>query len=573
MNLFTELKRRNVFKVGIAYAVVGWVLAQGASIFLPNFGAPAWVMPVFLGVMIAGFPIAVVFAWAFEMTPEGVKRSDAAPTKVKTATDPEVKTLVALSTAPSIAVLPFVDMSPAKDQEYFSDGLSEELLNRLVAFKGLRVIGRTSSFAFKGKNEDLRIIGETLGVNHILEGSVRKSGDHLRITAQLINPADGSHLWSKTYDRTLVDIFAIQDEISRAVADSLAVTMGVAAGERESFTRSIEAYEAYLLGLPYIRKMTAENIARGIEHLRRSVEIDPKFGAAWARLAEGYALGSQTGSSKAEEWRQKSAQANERLQAVAPNSVVAAITGARAGANRREWSEAERTLKRVQTPDSVADIAWITEYGRFVLSVGRVREAVGYLESARLADPLSPLVALFLCEAYADSGDIGAAFEESDRGRTLEGMQPLLAGTALLVALGTGDREIIETRAHTIADTDPATGALNSEMARLVGDEQALRLALRSAWSDPANQFGFRALAIAHWAAFAGDSDLALDALRRQMTLLTVYALWRPVMRDVRRHPDTKGLLRDLGLVDYWRESGKWGDFCRPVGDDDFECE
>ncbi len=295
-------------RVAIAYLVMAWLLVQLVNNIVTPLHLPDWTPTLVIVLLGVGFPIAIIVAWAFEMTPQGVKRTSR-ETAVKAVEAPPATEAApppaAVAEMPSIAVLPFVDMSPDKDQEYFSDGLTEELLNRLVTFKGLRVIGRTSAFAFKGKNEDLRTIGETLGVNHILEGSVRKSGNHLRITAQLINPADGSHFWSKTFDRDLTDIFEIQDEISRAVAEALAVTMGVAAGEDEGFTRNIEAYEEYLKGKALVDATTLRDIPRGIEHLLRATEIDPTFAAPWASLSQAYTLGAQTGTSKAAEWRRK----------------------------------------------------------------------------------------------------------------------------------------------------------------------------------------------------------------------------------------------------------------------------
>ncbi len=464
-------------------------------------------------------------------------------------------------------------MSPDQDQEYFSDGLTEELLNRLVPFKGLRVIGRTSSFAFKGKNLDLRTIGETLGVNHILEGSVRKSGDRLRITTQLIDPADGSHLWSKTYDRDLTDIFAIQDEISRSVADALAVTMGIAASQQEGFTRSIEAYEEYLKGKALIDTTTAENMPRGIEHLLRATEIDPKFAAPWAGLSQAYALGSQTGSSRAAEWVKKAFEANDRLQKLAPNSPNAAFLDSRMLANLGRWSEAEQRLNPPQDSKLEQDGVLSGQYGRFLVTVGRVREGIGYLERGRRADPLAPIFAVFLGEAYADSGNLSAALEEFDRGSKLGGLKPLMVGSALLVALATGDVGMIQKRAQASAEVDTSAGALNARLGSLARDKTALRTALREAWSDPANQRGFLCSVITHWAAYAGDIELSLDALDRLETEFTAFASWRPIMREVRRHPRFKDVMRKIGLVDYWRKSGNWPEFCHPVGDDDFECE
>jgi len=246
MSLFAELKRRNVFKVGAAYVVMAWLLAQVVDVFLDNFGAPEWVIKTVLLLLVAGFPLALFFAWAFELTPEGIKKEKdvdrsqsitretgrkldfliigilvialayfALDKFVLTTGDTAPGSAAVTETAPtdekSIAVLPFVNMSDDAGNEYFSDGISEEILNALAKVPELQVAGRTSSFAFKGENQDLRKIGEALGVNNILEGSVRKAGDKVRITAQLIRVDNGFHLWSESYDRKLTDVFAIQN--------------------------------------------------------------------------------------------------------------------------------------------------------------------------------------------------------------------------------------------------------------------------------------------------------------------------------------------------------------------------
>jgi TolB-like protein len=246
---FEELKRRNVFRVAIAYIVVAWLVLQVADVVLPTFQTPDWVMPAFTFLLALGFPVALTFAWAYEMTPEGIKREkevdrsqsitrntgrkldfiiigvlvvaiaflaydefviEPAQEEARTTANSEASEVIETDIPEmSVAVLPFVNMSADPDQEYFSDGISEELLNQLVKIRGLQVAGRTSSFAFKGRNEDLRSIADQLNVAHILEGSVRKAGDRVRITAQLVKASDGYHLWSETYDRDLSDIFAI----------------------------------------------------------------------------------------------------------------------------------------------------------------------------------------------------------------------------------------------------------------------------------------------------------------------------------------------------------------------------
>src|SRR5204863_720446 len=270
-NFFAELKRRNVYKVAVAYAIVGWLLVQVATQVFPFFEIPNWAVRLVVLAIVIGFPIALVIAWAFELTPEGLKRTEDVDLAAS-ARQPRKRAWIVViivagamslglfflgrMTAPgkqsganevsskSIAVLPFVNMSSDRENEYFVDGLTEEILNRLAQISALRVPGRTSSFAFKGKNADLRQIGTELGVAHVLEGSVRKSGEHLRITAQLVRTADGFHLWSQNFDRKLNDVFAIQDEIARAIADALSAPLGLAEPVNpQRQTKDMEVYD------------------------------------------------------------------------------------------------------------------------------------------------------------------------------------------------------------------------------------------------------------------------------------------------------------------------------------------
>ena len=322
MSFFEELRRRNVVRVGIAYIVVGWLLAQVAEFAFENFGAPEWVLKTFVVLLLLGLPLVLFFAWAFELTPEGVKREKDVDRSrsITPQTGQKLNKLIIVvmalaiayfafdkfvmsqQAAPrqemasvdasaepqrSIAVLPFVDMSPSKDQEYFTDGLTENLLNALAQLQELRVAGRTSSFAFKNRNEDLREIGEQLGVAHILEGSVQKSGVQIRITAQLINAEDGYHLWSQTYDRTLEDIFAVQDEIAEEVAKAMRVTL---LGHDNEVLRShsqgtTSAYNEYLKGHHEALRGNMEGHEQAVVHFEQALEQDPNLALAWAGLS------------------------------------------------------------------------------------------------------------------------------------------------------------------------------------------------------------------------------------------------------------------------------------------------
>ncbi len=348
MSLFAELKRRNVVRVGIAYAVIGWVLAQLAEFAFENFGAPDWVLKTFVVVLLLGLPLALFFAWAFELTPEGIKREaevdraesithrtrrkldfiiigalvvalgyfvwerqtyESAPTPDDNAVAAHVENdsgiaeeldpsagSAASATAKdtgkrSIAVLPFVNMSSDKEQEWFADGLTEEILNSLARTPDLLVTARTTSFGYKGSTEPVPQIAAALGVDHILEGSVRRGGDTFRITAQLIRAADGFHLWSETYDRPMRDIIATQEEIAIRIANALETAMDpeALADMMDAGTNSVEAYEEYLTALGALRASDRSGdpyvTLDAMEAFYRAVEIDPEFAKAYGFIS------------------------------------------------------------------------------------------------------------------------------------------------------------------------------------------------------------------------------------------------------------------------------------------------
>ena len=310
MPFIEELKRRNVFRVGIAYAIATWVLLQITEVITPILDLPDWAPKLIFVILAVGVVPALIFAWAFELTPEGIKkekdvdRSESITHHTGRKLDYAIIAVLLLAVgllladrftgeaAPeaeqasnkSIAVLPFVNISSDKEQEYFSDGITEEILNLLASVKELKVAGRTSSFAFKGQNDDLRRIGDLLGVEHILEGSVRKSGTTVRITAQLVQVEDGFHLWSDTYDRELTDVFAIQDEIATEILKQLKARLldeeqQVIVSQRTN----PEAYDLYLLAKQRLYERTRPTIESAVELLDRAIVIDPDYAPAYAQ--------------------------------------------------------------------------------------------------------------------------------------------------------------------------------------------------------------------------------------------------------------------------------------------------
>jgi TolB-like protein/Tfp pilus assembly protein PilF len=316
-SFFAELKRRNVYKVAVAYAVVAWLLIQAASILFPTFEAPAWVMKVFVCLVAAGFPIALVVAWSFEMTPDGLKKTENISPDAKLPYWSRRKFAVFVTTlaviaaallgyqllrgtranpaqaAPAndkgVAVLPFDNFNSDPQNAYFANGIQDEILTRLAKIEDLKVISRTSTQRYKSSPENLPEIAKQLGVGHILEGSVQKAGDQVRVTVQLIRAATDSHVWAETYDRKLTDIFAVESEIAENIAKSLRAKL--TPGERRAVsakpTDNPEAYDAYLRGLALWNGLSVspETLQKAEEFFRRATELDPKFAQAWANLS------------------------------------------------------------------------------------------------------------------------------------------------------------------------------------------------------------------------------------------------------------------------------------------------
>jgi adenylate cyclase len=288
MKLVSELRCRGVFRMAALYAVAAWMIMQVGEVAFEPLHFPDWIMTLLVVLVIVGFPIFIVLAWFFDLTLHGIKKD----------TGPQLQSAEAIPAAqaktprsgPSIAVLSFEDMSPEQDQEYLCDGIAEEILNRLAQINNLHVASRTSSFRFKRQPTDISSVGRQLNVSTVLEGSVRKAGDQLRITAQLVNAEDGYHLWSHSYDRKLEHIFEIQDEIATQMANALEVTLQAGSIEDCCTTSDVLAYDYYLQGKHYFHRWGLRNVQFSIDMFTKAVEIDAAYARAWAALADSYAL-------------------------------------------------------------------------------------------------------------------------------------------------------------------------------------------------------------------------------------------------------------------------------------------
>jgi len=359
MSLISELKRRNVFRVALLYLVAGWVILQVAQLLFDVLKLPDWTSRLVLGLLMLGFPLALIFSWVYELTPEGLKREHEVERNASITAETARKldlivvgllvvaiVVVAVErfiprTAPipaasdaasgassaeapvqaaakSIAVLPFVNISGDTANEYFADGLSEELLNLLAKIPELRVAARTSAFKFKNEKIDVQEVAQKLNVAHILEGSVRKSGNKVRITAQLIKAADGYHLWSETYDRTLDDIFVVQDDIAGEVVKALKLTLLGPTPVPRSKPVDSEAYNLALQGRFFFDRRGRKDLERAVEYFRRSLERDPGYAPAWAGLSQAYARQADFGHVPAADGYRQAREAAEKALALDP---------------------------------------------------------------------------------------------------------------------------------------------------------------------------------------------------------------------------------------------------------------
>jgi TolB-like protein/tetratricopeptide (TPR) repeat protein len=438
--LFDELKRRNVIRVAVAYLVAAWLVLQVADLVLEHTAAPVWVMQVFMLAFALGLPLVLVFSWAYEITPEGIKREReverdhsithstgrkldlitialligvailvgvdryvlSGPTGIVTAGVPAV-------TDKSIAVLAFEDLSEEGNQEYFADGLSEELLNVLAQFPDLQVAGRTSSFAFKGQNRDLREIGEILNVAHILEGSVRKSGNRIRVTAQLVKASDGFHLFSETYDRNLTDVFSLQDEIAGKISAALQSRLMGSGAVQEATPTEIAAYDLYLLARQRIYTRNKENMIEALGMLDNALAIDPAYAPALAQKAlVTFLLSDNDGSygdiPVAEALTIARPLVDKALKIDGRLAEAHAISGLILGEEKKNLAASVALYRHALDLNPNLDDArnWLSSD---LEELGRHEEAIALLEEVVARDPLYGPAFNNLVQAYGGYGD------------------------------------------------------------------------------------------------------------------------------------------------------------------------
>jgi adenylate cyclase len=462
-NLWSELKRRRVIRVVAIYAVVGWVIIEVASTVLPNLNLPDWTPTLVTFLIVLGFPVTVIMAWVFDAGPGGVHRTTAVnevPDEVKSEAAPAKESKPASAAVPasspeddrkSIAVLPFVNMSGDTENEYFSDGISEEILNLLVKLPKLRVASRTSSFAFKGKDFTIPVVAETLGVTTVLEGSVRRAGERVRITAQLIDTASDSHLWSETYDREMKDVFAIQDDIAKSIVNALEVTL--TPKERRALqyvaTTDVKAFDFYLRGRRFFYTMTKRNFHHAIRMFEKAIEQDPNYALAYAGIADAYSLLYQWAESSPE----IAAKANEAsIRAVELDSDSAEAHAARGMAlslNKR-YDDAEREFEIAIILNPELFEAYYL-YARDCFAQGKAEKAARLFAKASEVNPADYQAPRLLSIVYREIGRSADAAEANLKAiRTAEkhlelhpdDARALNLGASALVDLGENEKAV-----------------------------------------------------------------------------------------------------------------------------------
>jgi adenylate cyclase len=442
-----ELKRRNVYKAAVAYAVVGWLLIQVATQVFPFLEIPNWAIRLVILVTALGFPVALVIAWAFEATPEGIKwteTADAMPAALQKKKHAWIYVVVigaAISVTlffigrytaqtsragsdelhhgnqseavmKSIAVLPFVDLSQAHDQEYFCDGISEEILDTLAKVEGLRVVARTSSFSFKGKNADVAEIGQKLGVANLLEGSLRREGNRIRISAQLINARDGFRIWSETYERELQGVFAVQDEITSSIVDALKVKLAIAPSTRAA--ENTEAYDLYLQGLYLSNKSDEESLRKSLSFFQRALDKDPNFARAWTGIAKAWLWLADAYVRPLEAYPKVKEAASRGLALDERDAEAHCYLGETKRILDRDLTGEERELKRALEIDPNSAPAHLF-LALLKSSQGDLKQGVKEIQEAGRLDPLAPVICSFAVGIYLSADRVDDAIEAGKR--------------------------------------------------------------------------------------------------------------------------------------------------------------
>jgi TolB-like protein/Flp pilus assembly protein TadD len=574
-DIWERIKHHKVVQWTLAYLAIAYTLLHGAEMLTGSLGWPHGWIRFFTWLLILGVPIVVTLAWYHGS--RGLQRAsgteimiiaillavgggllwrdsnnhEQVSEAVGVATPTVAAVMPVVPVAPddkSIAVLPFVDMSADKDQEYMSDGLAEELINLLAQIENLRVIGRTSSFQFKGKNEDLRSIGEALNVAHVLEGSVRKSGEILRITAQLIRTSDGSHLWSETFDRKLEDVFAMQDEIAAAVVGELKLRLIAGKAPVRATRHDMEAYNQYLQGRFYQDVATREALDLALGHFQAAIRHDPNDALAWVGLSSTYSMQAVvTGQIPHDEGFRLGRQAAERAVALEPGLAHAhAALGYVQGSHDWDWHAAEASYNRAyKLAPMDPEILYLVSGHDLVM--GRFERSILLLKQAIDRDPLRSALFGGLSFAYLAMDRFGDAEIAARQARELS-PESAFGHFNLAITL-LPQRKFAEAEREFALELDETWREIGQSLIQFArGRRREADASLQTVIEQHGN---FMAFQIAEIYAFRGERDLAfewLDRAHRQRDSGLTGILSSPYLAKLKRDPRFTAMVRKLGL-------------------------
>jgi len=589
MNFIAELKRRNVIRMAGLYLVGAWLITQVSSTVLPMFDAPAWLPRSIVILLAIGFVPALVFAWIFELTPQGLKRD--AEVKPEESIAPQTgrrmdrmiiavlicalvyfafdkfvlaprrevadvavasaaASAAASATKKSIAVLPFVNMSGDARNDYFSDGITEEILNALAQIPDLKVAARTSAFAFKGKDQDLRKVGEILDVASVLEGSVQRAGDDVRITAQLIDTHTGFHLWSEKYDRKLANIFAVEDEISKSIADKLQLQLGGAHTGVGGNTSNPQAHELYLRGLSLLAAR-GTGLRDAAAAFGKAVELDPDYAQAWGALAETEQLLPAYTGEDIEPARARAEVAAQRALGIDPDTASALVAMANVHVLRSEWAQAEKAFRRALSL-APGDAEAVNQYAQFLNNIGQLEPALQQIDRARQLDPLSTIIGVVRTTILMGlRRDAQAAVQIET---SLAGNPEFYPGCMVAAMLYVGLQRNVEAEAQLRAvarhlDVDPEAKVV---LVRGIADPASRGAALNSLDRAPANaDIRGDQLIYSAFLAMLGERKRAIDELESYSARRSAAAggmLWTRPFDPLRSDPRFQAVMKKMDL-------------------------
>ena len=610
MSFVSELKQRNVIRAAVLYGVASWLILQAADLIGSLLGLPDWTTRLVLLLLLLGFPAALVISWIYEITPEGIVRTSQVPpeTSIRPRTGRRIDLMIIAAlalavlallaerfmsvpdvrepnigdakeipgtgvapTARSIAVLPFVNMSADPANEYFSDGMSEEILNTLAEVEGLQVAARTASFQFKGDSADLAEVGERLKVGAVLEGSVRRAGNSVRISAQLVDVVDGYQIWSKTFDRSLDDVFAVQTEIAREIVAALQLELGATGGQaaatvgRELPTQNARAYELFLQGRHLWRQRSGPNIERALELLQAAVELDPEFAEAQAALASTHAVTANYLNVDAGEANDRAWGAAARAIELDPTLAEPYAVQAYVQYERLEWSEAESGFRRAieMQPEEPTPHHW---FGVFNLTAGYLDAFGDEIRTAYELNPAHAGIASVSGLVRFCEGDYEAAREQLEVAESMGAWY--VSGAVLpmvLYEMGRPEEALAATRRY---HERVGTGAEFAELLHTAMSDPTRRAEARSAILN-ASAANYPATVRLNDLLRIGEYELAVGQALTAPSATPyeplIYA-WLPSGTDFRKSPEFERLVREVRLFDYWEKRG-WPDLCRPDGD------